>query len=66
MDRTHSIMRIATTASPVSGADVRDQMVQLHLRFKIQKSVNMIARKYKQRKRDGANGESLDTLYKSR
>ena len=25
MDRTHSIMRIATTASPVSGAEVRDR-----------------------------------------
>ncbi len=31
MDRTHSIMRIATTASPVSGADVRDRMIELHL-----------------------------------
>jgi hypothetical protein len=26
MDRTHSIMRIATTASPISGAEVRDRM----------------------------------------
>ena len=44
MDRTHSIMRIATTASPVSGADVRDRMVELHLRFKIQKAVNLVVR----------------------
>merc|ERR1712226_1110993 len=29
MDRTHSIMRIATTASPVSGAEVRDRMCHL-------------------------------------
>ncbi|CAK9023116.1 unnamed protein product [Durusdinium trenchii] len=29
MDRTHSIMRIATTASPVSGANVREKMVDL-------------------------------------
>jgi hypothetical protein len=29
MDRSHSIMRIATTASPVSGADVRSMMMQL-------------------------------------
>ena len=29
MDRTHSIMRVATTASPVSGADVREKMVDL-------------------------------------
>jgi len=48
MDRTHSIMRIATTASPVSGADVRDRMLELHLRFKIQKAVNLVARKYMQ------------------
>ena len=48
MDRTHSIMRIATTASPVSGADVRDRMVELHLRFKIQKAVNLVVRHWKQ------------------
>ena len=29
IDRTHSIMRIATTASPVSGADVRDRMREM-------------------------------------
>eukprot|EP00746_Dinoflagellata_sp_MGD_P036778 gnl/MRDRNA2_/MRDRNA2_18834_c0_seq1.p1 gnl/MRDRNA2_/MRDRNA2_18834_c0~~gnl/MRDRNA2_/MRDRNA2_18834_c0_seq1.p1 ORF type:complete len:797 (+),score=115.57 gnl/MRDRNA2_/MRDRNA2_18834_c0_seq1:116-2392(+) len=29
MDRTHSIMRIATTASPVSGAEVRDRMCHI-------------------------------------
>ena len=46
MDRTHSIMRIATTASPVSGADVRDRMVELHLRFKIQKAVNLVGRRF--------------------
>ena len=43
MDRTHSMMRIATTASPVSGADVRDSMIELHLRFKVQKAVNIIS-----------------------
>ncbi len=46
MDRTHSIMRIATTASPVSGADVRDRMVELLLRNKIQKAVTLFSRKY--------------------
>jgi hypothetical protein len=29
IDRTHSIMRIATTASPVSGAEVRDRTMEL-------------------------------------
>ena len=46
MDRTHSIMRIATTASPVSGADVRDRMVELHLRFKVEKAVNLVIRHF--------------------
>jgi len=32
IDRTHSIMRIATTASPVSGSDVRGMMHHLALR----------------------------------
>lgn len=48
MDRTHSIMRIATTASPVSGADVRERMVELHLKFKIQKAVNLVGRRYRE------------------
>merc|ERR1712070_286797 len=29
MSRTHSIMRIATTASPVSGSDVRHRIIEL-------------------------------------
>jgi len=70
MDRTHSIMRIATTASPVSGADVRDRMLELHLRFKIQKAVNLVARRYKHWKRNGTNfgmsgGESFVDSEKS-
>ena len=58
MDRTHSIMRIATTASPVSGADVRDRMVELHLRFKIQKAVNLVGHKYMQWKLSRASKSS--------
>ena len=42
MDRTHSIMRIATTASPVSGADVRERLEALRVRAKIQNSVRVI------------------------
>jgi hypothetical protein len=37
-------MRIATTASPVSGADVRERMLELHHRYKIQKSIQTITR----------------------
>eukprot|EP00581_Thalassiosira_minuscula_P013408 CAMPEP_0183716566 /NCGR_PEP_ID=MMETSP0737-20130205/10436_1 /TAXON_ID=385413 /ORGANISM="Thalassiosira miniscula, Strain CCMP1093" /LENGTH=1583 /DNA_ID=CAMNT_0025945857 /DNA_START=119 /DNA_END=4870 /DNA_ORIENTATION=+ len=47
MDRTHSIMRIATTASPVSGADVRERMEELRLILKIERSVQLISRTWK-------------------
>jgi len=68
MDRTHSIMRIATTASPVSGADVRDRMVELHLRFKVQKAVNVVNRHYRQWKRNsirkvGSEDETPDPSF---
>lgn len=43
MDRTHSIMRIATTASPVSGSDVRERIENLRLMHVIQKAVNSIS-----------------------
>ena len=58
MDRTHSIMRIATTASPVSGADVRERMEELRLVLKIERSVQLIARSWKkwklEEKKNGA------------
>ena len=53
MDRTHSIMRIATTASPVSGADVRDRMAHLAQIKVVESSAKMIAdawRAYKKAK----------------
>lgn len=53
MDRTHSIMRIATTASPVSGADVRDRMVEIRMRAIVNKSVSLIASRWRERKRAG-------------
>jgi hypothetical protein len=54
-DRTHSIMRIATTASPVSGADVRQRMEHLRLLKKIEKSLDTISSAYlayRQRKKE--------------
>ena len=45
-DRTHSIMRIATTASPVSGADVRERMRVLQMLKKIHPSVHVISIAY--------------------
>jgi hypothetical protein len=46
-DRTHSIMRIATTASPVSGADVKHQMRRLRLQSRVQQAVHTISVAYK-------------------
>ena len=46
MDRTHSIMRIATTASPVSGADVRDRMFYIKMLKKVKHSINIISTAY--------------------
>jgi hypothetical protein len=43
MDRTHSILRIATTACPVSGSDLREQMEALKLMDTIQRAVNVIS-----------------------
>mmetsp|Transcript_19464 Transcript_19464/g.42317 ORF Transcript_19464/g.42317 Transcript_19464/m.42317 type:complete len:184 (-) Transcript_19464:341-892(-) len=59
MDRTHSIMRIATTASPVSGADVREQMEELRLMLKIERSVQLIARTWKKWKLETKNGTAV-------
>jgi len=47
MDRTHSIMRIASTASPVSGADVRERIEEVRLMLKIENSVALIARTWR-------------------
>jgi hypothetical protein len=60
MDRTHSIMRIATTASPVSGSDVRQQMRRLRMLKKVNHSINVISSaylSYKQRKQSLAKEE---------
>jgi hypothetical protein len=48
MDRTHSIMRIASTASPVSGSDVKHKMRQLALLKKVQHSIHVIETSYLQ------------------
>jgi hypothetical protein len=60
MDRTHSIMRIATTASPVSGADVRERMEELRLMLKIEKSVQLIGKTWRRyRKKEGREVEPV-------
>jgi len=56
-DRTHSIMRIATTASPVSGADVRERIHLLRLSTKVKRALEVVSfawQKYRQRKQDEA------------
>ena len=60
MDRTHSIMRIATTASPVSGADVRDRKQAIFYMRKIHYSVQLIESTwlaYKARKANQSDDE---------
>jgi len=44
MSRTHSIMRIATTASPVSGAEVRDRTLELAKKTRLKGSIAAIGR----------------------
>ncbi len=54
MDRTHSIMRIATTASPISGSDVRQRMRHLQVLKKVNHSLEIISTaylKYKEKKK---------------
>ena len=48
MDRTHSIMRIATTASPVSGAEVRDRRNFIALTTAFNNAVNAIGRAHRE------------------
>jgi hypothetical protein len=45
-DRTHSIMRIATTASPVGAADVKQQMRRLLLHSRVKQAVHTISIAY--------------------
>lgn len=42
MHRTHSIMRIATTASPISGSEVRSRMLDLALAIEVKNSQRII------------------------
>jgi len=54
IDRTHSIVRIATTASPISGSDVRQRIERLRLWKKVLHSVHTIEVAYlAYRKRKG-------------
>ncbi|EKX55458.1 hypothetical protein GUITHDRAFT_99235 [Guillardia theta CCMP2712] len=50
MSRTHSIMRIATTASPVSGAEVRDITIELEQKRRIAHSRTLLSRYLEKRK----------------
>lgn len=42
IDRTHSVVRIATTASPISGSDVRQRIERIRLWKKVLHSVQII------------------------
>jgi len=43
MDRSHSIMRIATTASPISGAEIRERQKILMYVKKVRRSIDIIS-----------------------
>jgi len=60
MSRTHSIMRIATTASPVSGAEVRDRTLELARKTKVKWALAMIARMI------GSKREFIEYLVKTK
>ena len=49
MDRTHSIMRIATTASPVSGAALRLRMVELEEELRWKHAQGVVRRMVRER-----------------
>ena len=46
IDRTQSNLRIATTASPVGGADVRNRMLTMKMRYNIERSVRALSRSW--------------------
>ena len=50
-DRSHSILRIATTASPISGADVRERKRVMMLMKKIKSAVQVIINAWRMYKR---------------
>ena len=58
MSRTQSIMRIATTASPVSGSDVRHKILEIAQQGKVEHSIRVLqtrARLMRWQKRAGAH-----------
>jgi len=66
MDRTHSIMRIATTASPVSGADVRDRKQAIYYMRKIHHAVQVISSAWLMYKsKESKKGRGGDRFYYS-
>ena len=54
MDRTHSIMRIATTASPVSGAAIRGRIINLAIEAQFMRANNIISKFIDRRIQDAA------------
>jgi len=62
MSRSHSIMRIATTASPVSGSDVRHKMVQLADTTAKEFCASIISRKFIQSRLGGIRHRKEEVL----
>ena len=65
MSRSQSIMRIATTASPVSGSDVRHKMLELAEHTAKLFCVNVLQANYLKKRLPGKNvGMQIDELRK--
>lgn len=61
MDHTHSIMRVTTTTSPISGDGVRERMVVLPLQLAFHRPVDIIAKSWRRYRRRHA-GELVSSL----
>ena len=64
MDRSHSIMRIATTASPISGAEIRDTAKIIFYMKKIRLSINIISCAWLDYKKRKDSKEELRAIYR--
>jgi hypothetical protein len=63
MSRSQSIMRIATTASPVSGSDVRHKMLELAEETAKQWCANLLRKRFFQRRMKAPIEERIERLH---
>jgi hypothetical protein len=61
VDRSHSMLRIATTASPISGADIRERIEMLRLVASVNQAVATIQKGWAHYHKNGG-GERKNKL----